>query len=87
MATMQWASKVGSREKKGEGSAWTLCSGLPKKGEGRRKEKVVRGWCAWARPRGGFATRPLSREKGSRENAQDTCLGHEIREYIVGEIY
>ena len=57
------------------------------KGEEGRREKGVRGWRAWARPRGGFATRPLSREKGSRENAQDTCLCHEIREYIVGEIY
>ena len=55
MVTMQWASKVGRREKKGEGSAWTLCSGLPKKGEGRRKEKVVRGH---------YAVGNQSREKG-----------------------
>ena len=87
MDTMQWASKERRREKKGEGSAWSLCSGLPKQGGERRREKVVRGWRAWVRPCGGFATRPLSREKGSRENAQDTCLCHEIREYIVGEIY
>ena len=29
MDTLQWASKVGRREKNGESSAWTLCSGLP----------------------------------------------------------
>ena len=39
MVTMQWASKVESREENGEGSAWPLCSGLPlsrEQGEGRR---------------------------------------------------
>ena len=33
-----------------------------KKGEGRRKERVVRGWRAQARPRGDSATRPFKRE-------------------------
>ena len=41
-------------------------------GVGRRKEKVVRGWRAWARPRGGSAARPLRR----REPLMDTN-GHE----------
>ena len=65
MDTLQWASKIGMREKKVEGSAWTLCSGLPKKGGGRRGERAVRGWRARARPRSGSATRPLRRgERG-----------------------
>ena len=49
------------------------------------REKKVEG-SAWM-ARVGAPARRLSREKGSRENAQDTCLCHEIREYIVGEIY
>ena len=43
--------EVGSREENGEGSAWPLCSGLPlSRRVGRRMERVVRGWRAWARP-------------------------------------
>ena len=58
MDTLQWASKIGRREKKVEGSAWTLCSGLQKQGGGRRGERG-------ARPRAGSATRPLRRgERG-----------------------
>ena len=63
MDTLQWAYKVGRREKRGESSAWTLCSGLQKQGGGRRGERAVRGWRARARPRAGSATRPLRREE------------------------
>ena len=67
---------VGKREKKGEGSAWTLCSGLPS------REKVVRGWRAWARPHGDSAARPLKggnheiHEIHERDNNR-TTNGHE----------
>ena len=42
---MQWASKVGRREKKGEDIAWTLCSGLPKVGR-REKKGESSAWMA-----------------------------------------
>ena len=34
--------EVGKREKKGEGGAWTLCSGLPSRRESNRTTKVGR---------------------------------------------
>ena len=72
VATLQWASKVGNREKRVESSAWPLCSGLPMSAaecragrvQGKDSHRDARQSRRACRVQGGFSHR------GARQNCR-----------------
>ena len=64
--------QVESREEGGEGSAWTLCSGLPKVGRREKREEGSAWTLCSGRPKVG------SREKGGEGSAWTLCSGRPL---------